>query len=326
MDRLVEWLASVLDAVGLNGRRLRWRWMRRKREMAESGAQAEVMLRSAKGKHKMCPACRALVDKSLKACPECGESLHRVSVPSPGRFVSNLLPGVTAATSLLMLVNGLLFVLTLMAQIKSGGGGGLLGGIDGETLVRFGSGLNQPRLLSDGTLAGGEWWRLVTPIFLHGGLIHIAFNSYMLIQLGPLVEQIYGSERFWVIYLFTGIVGFIASEGLHGFVNTVGASGAIFGLIGVLLAYGRREHRGLNEAMKGLLMRLLIYTLLMVFMRFPIDHFAHGGGFVAGFACGYLVPAGPYRTRGAAIGWQAAAVAGVGLVVYCFLQVARNLG
>ena len=79
-------------------------------------------------------------------------------------------------------------------------------------------------------MVGGEWWRLITPIFLHGGLIHFLFNSYLLIHLGPLVEEIFGTYRYWVIYLCCGIAGSLFSQ-VPRFVNTVGASGAIMGLL-----------------------------------------------------------------------------------------------
>ena len=75
-DRLVALVARILDAVGLNGKRLLWKWSQRKSRLAQRKAQASVMLRSARGPHKMCPSCRALVPRSAGTCPECGASLE----------------------------------------------------------------------------------------------------------------------------------------------------------------------------------------------------------------------------------------------------------
>ena len=100
--------------------------------------------------------------------------------------MTDLIPGVTAATSLIMLVNGFWFVVMLMAQMKAGSGdSSLFGGFTGELIVRFGSGLSRERVLAGGQLVGGEWGRLITPIFLHGGMIHFLVNSYLVLQLGP---------------------------------------------------------------------------------------------------------------------------------------------
>ena len=146
VDNLVERIATLMDSVGLNGRRVRWRWQAKRKEMAENRSQREVLLRGAKGKFKMCPECRALVPRNAATCPECGEPLGRVSKPSATRLVTNLLPGITAATSLIMLTNGFWFIMMMMAWIKSGtsGGLGLMSAFDPELLVRFGSGLSRP--------------------------------------------------------------------------------------------------------------------------------------------------------------------------------------
>lgn len=321
LDRLVERLAAWMTALGLNGTRLLWKWNRRRARIAEAGAQTEVLLRSAKGRHKMCRSCRALVDRSASTCPECGETLSGVRAPGVGRMVANILPGVTAASSLIMLVNGFWFVIMLMAQMKAGSGEtSLFGGFGSELIVRFGSGLSRERLLSNGSVVGGEWWRLVTPIFLHGGMIHFLFNSYLLIQLGPIVEGIFGTTRFWVIYLCCGIAGSMASQ-LPRFVNTVGASGAIMGLIGLLVVYGYRTGGVLGQSMNSLVVRLALYSIVLGFM-FNIDHLNHIGGFLCGAGLALIVPDGSFRDRNESRLWTALSTAGVLLVLLAFYQVA----
>ena len=90
----------------------------------------------------------------------------------------------------------------------------------------------------------GEGYRLVTAMFLHGGLIHIGFNMMVLLDIGPVVEEVYGSARYLFLYTFTGIVGFILSAFTpfrpHP-VLAIGASGAILGLIGIMIALTTRR-------------------------------------------------------------------------------------
>ena len=148
-----------------------------------------------------------MVGRSAKTCTECGADLGRVSTPGIGRVLSGMFPGATTTTSLIFLVNGFWFAMMMLAQAKAGGGGGLFSGFNGELMARFGSGLSRPHMLSDGTITGCEWWRLITPIFLHGGLLHFFFNSYILLRIGPVVEELYGPGRYWVIYLGCGIAG-----------------------------------------------------------------------------------------------------------------------
>lgn len=331
IDRVVDRLSRVLTAVGLNGTRLRWKWSQRRLQMAEARAQREQLLKSARGRHKMCPSCRALVPRTVTTCPDCGVSMTDVSTPGIGRLVVNLFPGVTAATSLLMLINGFWFLLMIMAQMKSGGGQmSPLGGFSFELSIRFGSGINAPYTFPDGQVAGGEWWRWITPIFLHGGLLHFFFNSYLLFQLGPLLEAELGTTRFWPVYLGCGISGSLFSQVLrpaipfmNPYVNTVGASGAIMGLIGLLLVHGIRSGSPIGLAVRSMLWRLIFYSVVLS-LFFNIDHLAHVGGFLCGALLALLVPTGPFRSRQAATAWQLLSLVGVVLVLYAFYQVAAQ--
>jgi rhomboid protease GluP len=142
-----------------------------------------------------------------------------------------------------------------------------------------------------------------------------------LIYLGPIVEDIFGTPRFWVIYLACGIAGSMASQ-LTRPTITVGASGAIMGLIGLLIVYAYRSGGGvLGQSMKNLIFRLVIYSLIMSF-AFNIDHRNHIGGFVCGAILALIVPARQFRSRQEAAFWQLLALAGVMLVLLAFLQVA----
>lgn len=315
-DRAVEALAKLLDALGMNGTRLRWKWNQRQSLLGEQSARAEQVWRSARAPHKMCPHCRALVPRSARTCTECGESLRGVSAPGLGRVLSNLLPGISGATSLLVLVNGLLFLLMLMVppppQVEVAAGFGRLMGLDGPTLLRFGAGHGEL------TFVYGEWWRLITPIFLHGGLLHIAMNTFALLQLGPLTEHTYGRDRFVVVYLFSGVTGFFASQIFGSF--TVGASASLSGLIGLLLVYAYRHHG--SSTFKQVMLQNAI-LLLIVSFAFPIvDWRAHLGGMAGGALFGLLVKPEGRRSKVADRAWSVAAGLCVLLVLVAFWQVA----
>ena len=320
LDRAVAKLAERMNSIGLNGTRLRWRWNNRQRNRGEADLKREMFWRSARGKHRMCPECRTLVERSVRVCPDCGTLMAAVKAPGLGRAMSNLLPGVTAATSMLMLINGFWFLLMFMAQLKSGAGLSPMGGFSGELMVGFGSGLSRPVQLSTGIVTGGEPWRLVTPIFLHGGLIHFLFNSYLLLHLGPTVEEIYGTPRYWVIYLSCGLGGSMASQFIRP-TNTLGASGAILGLIGLLLVHGYRSGGLVGQSMKQLVIRLALYSVIMSFI-FNVDHINHIGGFACGALLALFVPHGSHRSRNESLFWQALSLAGVILVLWAFYNVA----
>src|SRR5437867_4640327 len=108
----------------------------------------------------------------------------------------------------------------------------LAGGSTNEaTLMAFG-------VKSNAEIAKGQWWRFITPIFIHIGLLHLFFNSYALWIVGPQVEKLYGGARFFILYVVTGIAGVLGSYWRHPESVSAGASGAIFGLFGALLVFG----------------------------------------------------------------------------------------
>lgn len=319
LDRAVDLVASAMDAVGLNGTRLRWRWNQRRRDLGEAGMKAEMTVRSARVRYKMCASCRALVPRESWKCPECGESLSRVRAPGIGRVLSNVIPGATAATGLLVLVNGICFVVMLAVPYavpgwEGRGGLAALFAFDPPTLLRYGSGF------SPLTFGQGEWWRLVTPMFLHGGLLHFAMNTMVLLQLGPLVEEEYGTERFASIYLITGIASTFGSQAFR-VVNMVGASGALCGLLGLMLVHGIRRGGAYGNALKKVMLQNTVLMLVISFLP-RIDLLAHVTGFLVGFGLGWVVPYGAIRNRSTALAWDSTVVAGTLVILWAFWRMA----
>ena len=156
------------------------------------------------------------------------------------------------------------------------------GSEDRNVLLRFGA-------MFGPLIASGEYWRLFTAMFLHGHIWHLAFNSFLLFVFGQQVERIYGPTRFALIYVLSGLFGSVASYLLNSLVTSVGASGAIFGVLGALVAFylARREMLGEmgRQSLTGLAV-FAAFNLLFGFTQPGIDNWAHMGGLAAGFTIG----------------------------------------
>jgi rhomboid protease GluP len=135
----------------------------------------------------------------------------------------------------------------------------------------------------------GWWWTVASAGWLHGSLLHIAFNMYWLVQLSPAIAHLYGPARAVLLYLGSSVAGFTATSVaalfplpafLHGATNTVGASAAIFGWIGALVFYGRRTgSTRLAQQMLGFVVPMFVLGLLIPML----DNWAHLGGFAGGY-------------------------------------------
>ena len=145
-----------------------------------------------------------------------------------------------------------------------------------------------------GTLTlSGDWWRLLTYMFLHGGLMHIGFNMWCLWDLGALCESLYGRWTYAAIYLTTGIAGGLASAGWNPNVSSVGASGAIFGLAGALIsAFALGEFSLPSIAIRSTLRSLVLFAVVNLFLGgliAHVDNACHVGGLVSGLVMGALI-------------------------------------
>jgi rhomboid protease GluP len=142
----------------------------------------------------------------------------------------------------------------------------------------------------------GQWWRLVTSMFLHGGLVHLLVNGWALYQLAGLFEIWLGWPALLLVYFISGIAGSLASA-LITSEPSVGASGAIFGLLGALIGFLLKHRERLTPQAKSLLMQLVGWAVINVIFGFSvkgIDNAAHLGGCAAGFLCGLILPEPPH--------------------------------
>lgn len=163
--------------------------------------------------------------------------------------------------------------------------------------------------LEKARVAAGEYWRLWTVTLLHGSALHLFFNMYALYLAGRIVERWYGSLLFLVFYLTCAAAGSVGSFITGGDVPSVGASGAIFGLFGLLLVAGRLHHPvdRQSRALVGQLGMLILINLGLGFAITGIDNAAHIGGLAAGLVLGALVP--PTRVQTLSSLWQQAGAA-----------------
>jgi len=272
---------------------------------------------------RMCPHCRALIDRDAKVCPLCGEAIGPVRArggsSTPGRIMG-VLPIPTTASSVIIVANLALYViswyLTQNTEATQLYGAPSMGGIDGNVLMRLGA--KSPYILA------GQWWRLVTAMFLHAGLLHIGMNMWCLMDLGPEVESLFSTTKFIVLYLVTGIAGFILSTWWSPFGLSVGASGAIMGLIGILI--GTSFHHGhLGKEYRSQLWKWVLYIAIFGIF-FNADNAAHFGGLATGLAFGYLVPEGEPETRPSENLWNALAMVSVLVIAGSFVLMALQLG
>lgn len=152
------------------------------------------------------------------------------------------------------------------------------------TLIKFGAKANS-------LVQSGEWWRLITPIFLHIGVFHILMNGFTLLYVGQLLEPMIGHWRFFVIYMLSGVTGNLASFAF-GSSNTIsaGASTSLFGMFAAFLALAiiYRENNFMRELGKSFL-ALIVINLLMDLTMTSIDIWGHLGGAIGGLLLGYAL-------------------------------------
>ncbi|HYX79622.1 MAG TPA: rhomboid family intramembrane serine protease [Actinomycetota bacterium] len=207
-------------------------------------------------------------------CPTCVEDARREFRRGPGRPLRR---GNLSATRVLLV----LILIGFAIELAVGGPQALMTGPSECKLIQLGA--MQPILI-----AHGQLWRLFAAMFLHAGLLHIAFNAYALYLFGTIVERDFGTARFLAIFFVTGLLAGVASYafGSVGEVG-VGASGAIFGIFGAFIAYNfRRRHLAMAAANLRWAMTLIVLNAVLAFGFSEIDWRAHVGGLVAGVIAG----------------------------------------
>jgi rhomboid protease GluP len=268
-------------------------------------------------KRRMCPNCRAFITTDDKVCPYCQFTVGPKAVDqrTPADAFGGLIPQARFTTTVIMLINTGLFIAMVFHMQSTGKG--LSSDFDGLTQVIFG-GMYGP------AVAQGQWWRLITAGFLHGSMMHILMNMWVLFDLGAQSEEGYGTSRYLTIYFVSTVTGFLASDiwsRQHGL--SVGASAGICGLIGAMIALGVRDRSAWGDDLRRFYMRYVIYLLAFGLIGpifgLQIDNAAHVGGLAGGFIVGYIAGT-PGRSRVIEQVWQIVAGACLLLTAFSFYK------
>ena len=177
------------------------------------------------------------------------------------------------------------------------GGATLQGGMFGGTVGPVGA----RNLINAFAVAQGEWWRIFTSAFFHLGPVHLAFNMYVLYLYGPIAERMYGRLEFLAIYLLCAAGGSVLTILVDPDQSAAGASGAIFGVIGLLFVVSRRHHAVLGREARTMVAGIgsyLVFLLIFTFIVPNISWTGHLGGLVVGALLGFLLPPTGVETLG----------------------------
>ncbi|MBV9781747.1 MAG: rhomboid family intramembrane serine protease [Acidobacteriaceae bacterium] len=261
---------------------------------------------------RMCPNCRAFITTKDRVCPYCGVQLGPRAIDvRAAQLASSLVPQANLTSMIVLIVNAAFFLAELIANYRLAGASPA-SGLTNQVLVLFGAKV-APFIYS------GQWWRLITAGFLHGGFVHIAMNSWALFVLVGEVEQFYGTSRLIVAYIFSTFTGFLLSLLWSPRSLSLGASAACYGLIGIMLAMGLRRNDPLAQAVRAYYRQWVIFGLVLSLLP-GIDIAAHIGGLAGGFLVGLVggLPGLPNSPR--EFVWKVLAGVSIAVTLYAFWQ------
>lgn len=270
---------------------------------------------------RQCPACGNKTPIENPQCVHCGAgSIDAVADPykaaSERRFLEALFTRPNPFTMIFIGINVGVFVLMCLA------GGFAVTSVD--PLVLLGFGAKQNNLIAE----QHQYWRLITSIFIHIGIIHLFLNNYALWIVGQEIERIYGSARFVTLYLATGIVGSVGSYVFNPQATSAGASGAIFGLFGIMAAFAFRYRKEIPEFLSRDIKRRVIpiigINLIFGFSTHIVDNAAHIGGLLSGIALALVVPYMRPHERITPLVWRTLQVICLALILISFVDAFRG--
>jgi membrane associated rhomboid family serine protease len=239
----------------------------------------------------VCGRCKALVRSDQRRCHRCGR--FAPALFGARKWFDLLFQSPIDHSRVLMVVLAVVYAFELWATHRWPDEGQRPG-------LSLSPGFESLRLLGalfDWRYSREEPWRLLTCCLLHGNLLHLLFNGSSLMVAGPYVEQLFGRARFWIVFVLTGLGGSVAwlvAQAIalrHGDESAgvcVGASGAIFGFIGTMIAWGVRHGGSMGRLVRDYALRWLVFGIAFSIAGPNVALSAHVGGAVTGFAIGWF--------------------------------------
>ncbi len=248
---------------------------------------------------KQCRHCGASIPAVAEMCASCGTSdpdgarLAEARAAPPARHVPNRAAWTVTRVIVWSNVGYLLFCLYVQwTHTPQQGALRSLISLDGLTMgLRRAGWYEHTRVVEN-----GEWWRSITAVWLHGGLIHIGMNMFVFSRVGAMLEDLIGGRRLFVLYLLSGLgstaaisIWYVGIQGLNGAPPMVGASGAIFGVLGALSAFALRQGTTRGRMVGKMLVRDILLMLLIGWMIPMVSNTGHIGGLIPGVLIGLFV-------------------------------------
>lgn len=216
-----------------------------------------------------------LKEAILIAIKEQPRAAHRLAPVNREKYGALVLSKTYTITPLIVYANALVFIAMIFAGLS-------FLQPSAQSLYNWGGNLRA-------AVAGGQWWRLISYMFLHAGIMHIVMNMFSLLYIGMYLEPLLGKFRFASAYLLTGICAGLLSIFVHNNSVGVGASGAIFGMYGVFLSILSTRH--IQKTMRKTMLRSMLFFVifnLLYGLQGNTDNAAHIGGLISGLAIGYV--------------------------------------
>lgn len=262
----------------------------------------------------LCPSCRRLIHVSEERCPHCGTVRPGLwgLTPVLQKLFGQRLDLVKLVTVSCTVLYGATCLLDLLG-LRWGGDILGLGAPSSKALYLLG-------MTGGWAWASGHFWTVLSAVYLHGSILHLAFNMVFLRWLGGEAEEVFGPARFFLLYTLAGVAGFVVSNVVAGS-PTIGASGGVFGLLGAMAAFGHRRG-GTHGARVSRQMWWLAAGMGVFGLLYPgINNWAHAGGFAAGLVGGWIMPFQAHRAEGrtAMVAAVLALIATLASIVWSFV-------
>lgn len=264
-------LIKTAGKLGFSEVKMRWRLQK----YMDKSSSTDDNSNTARRNFVNCYHCRALQSPGDKICYQCGKPV----TPSVGESLRDTVGGIGGNLNAPMMLMLLFVVAYLRVMISSPSAS--FWSLRGDVLFVHGA------VFGEAIVGFNQWWRLLSAAYLHGGIMHIGFNIYALMIIGPKVEEILGRGRTLLLFAVTAIFGFLATTVFTGHLS-VGASGGIMGFLGFAAAWGHKDGTPYGIEIRNLMVQWFIFVTIFGLLL-NTDHAAHFGGFISGGILGFVV-------------------------------------